>query len=483
MIFANPNDQTYGGNISGSGNLTKTGGGVLILTSANIYTGSTTINGGMLLAKSPAALPGYNQSGLVVVNSGGIVGVSVGAASSEWATTDIDLLLSKTTINAGAGLGIDTTDGNFTYSSNLTGAMLVAKSGTNTLTLTGINSYTGGTTINGGMLQFDTSAGTCPSTGSITINSGGILAATGPTGYTTTTSWLTSGKITSGSQGVLALTADEGGINMTGYSSLYLGARTANPIYSGTLTPDGTTYRLGGGPGTLSVSSALTGTGKSLIVGGNVVLTGTNSYTGGTTINGGMLQFDTSAGTCPSTGSITINSGGTLAATGPAGYTTTTSWLTSGKITSGSQGVLALTADEGAISMTGYSSLYLGAATANPIYSGALTPDGTTYRLGGGPGTLSVSSALTGTGKSLIVGGNVVLTGTNSYSGTQIITAGKLDLANQYALQNSTFIGGAGALIFNSAVSGHMFTLGGMAIAILPSRTMRSNCCCPDCRR
>ena len=45
LTFANPNAQTYTGTISGSGGLTKTAAGVLILTGSNSYTGGTTVDG------------------------------------------------------------------------------------------------------------------------------------------------------------------------------------------------------------------------------------------------------------------------------------------------------------------------------------------------------------------------------------------------------------------------------------------------------
>lgn len=48
LTFANPTAQNYAGTISGSGSLIKTGNGMLTLTGANNYSGSTTISAGIL---------------------------------------------------------------------------------------------------------------------------------------------------------------------------------------------------------------------------------------------------------------------------------------------------------------------------------------------------------------------------------------------------------------------------------------------------
>ena len=100
---------------------------------------------------------------------------------------------------------------------------------------------------------------------------------------------------------------------MGSYASLSLGASGA-ATYSGTLTPAGTTYRLGGGGGTLTFTPSLTGSRSLAVSGpGTVVLTRSNTYTGGTSVQVGILVASNgSTGSATGSGSVTL-SGGTLA--------------------------------------------------------------------------------------------------------------------------------------------------------------------------
>ena len=130
--------------------------------------------------------------------------------------------------------------------------------------------------------------GSAPTTGNITINSGGALNVGGD--HATVAAWLATGMIVNTSTGALALTDDsDEDISMAGYDSLSLGA-AGNYEYTGALTPVNNTYRLGGGGGTLTIPNALSGA-RSVVVNGNVTLTGTHTYSNGTTIYAGTLQL------------------------------------------------------------------------------------------------------------------------------------------------------------------------------------------------
>ncbi len=408
----------------------------------------------------------------ILLDSGGMVvldGLPAGAALmvSNWTTLDMNdqtFNLGSVTVAAGTITHgtMDATAFNLqnawidaTLGDNGTSAT-VTVSGGGWVGLGGTNSYTGGTTIADGMLAFETSV---PSTtGGISIQSSGALEADGA--YGSAAAWLGSGLINTSSSGTLALTGDETSITLGSYSALSIGA--ANDVtFDGTITPAASTYLLGGGPGTLTVATSLTGA-NSLVSNGNVVLSGTgNTYSLGTQIASGMLDF---ADSVPSTShGISIESGGALDVEPNGAYGNAHDWLGSGLINTGSTGALALTQDESTtMDFTNYPSLSLGAANDVVLSAGdSITPGSAGYQLGGGPGTLAVDCVLAdyhANPTSLTVNGNVVLSGTNSYSGGTQINAGTLGIAD-----NAAFGATSGAITFGP--SGTLQALAGFTSA------------------
>ena len=164
--------------------------------------------------------------------------------------------------------------------------------GPGTLILAGANTYTGSTTVTGGLLSFTSTAAIPSGAGNITINSGGAVLVHGA--YTAVMDWLNSNAVNTASTGALALlgTSSEA-ITMGSYATLSLGASGA-ATYNGVLVPAGTIYRLGGGGGTLTFAPALTGGNSLAVTGpGTIVLTNTNNtYTGGTTLSSGQLNIN-----------------------------------------------------------------------------------------------------------------------------------------------------------------------------------------------
>ncbi|MDD2598393.1 MAG: autotransporter-associated beta strand repeat-containing protein [Kiritimatiellae bacterium] len=138
--------------LSNSGSLIKNGQGTLVINGANTYSGGTTINSGLLVFGQPASIP---SSGSITANAGSNLGMGVGGASS-FTSDDVDALWAGTYPGvvppAGALVAVDTAQGDFTYATSHADTRGLVKSGANTLRLTGVNTYTGGTVIQGGAL-------------------------------------------------------------------------------------------------------------------------------------------------------------------------------------------------------------------------------------------------------------------------------------------------------------------------------------------
>lgn len=152
---------------SGSGSLTKSGTGTLVIGGANTYTGNTFINEGTVrLSGATATLGVISTAGNVTtVRQGALLDINAAGASNT--VTIGGLNGAGTVTNSGGGLGTSATlsigSGTSTAAGTFGGVLQdgagilnVTKNGTGVQTLTGLNTYTGVTRI--------------LSTGSITVN-------------------------------------------------------------------------------------------------------------------------------------------------------------------------------------------------------------------------------------------------------------------------------------------------------------------------
>ncbi len=354
----------YQGSLS-NGALVKTGPGELVLAGSNAYAGGTTVGGGILLAKSPAALPSYASSASLYVAANAVLAVAVGG-SGEWTTGNIGALLGNTTaFPAGSFLGFDTTDGNFTYSSGIAGSQGLAKLGAGLLTLAGTNTYTGPTAVGSGTLQAE-AASALPG-----YNSPALVSVAGG-----------------------AMVA----VNVGG-SGQWLSA-DIDALRNNATFASGATLGLDSSGGNFTYSSSIGGGIALAKLGGNtLLLSGSNTYTGPTTIAAGTLQIGNAAALQNST---VVLSGGCLDLNGLS--------PTLGGL-SGS-GNLAIAAG----------TLVVGNNGADTTYSGNLGGGGASAKIGGGA---------------------LILAGSNAYAGPTTIAAGTLQIGN----------GGSGEFLASAGVS------------------------------
>ena len=149
--------------ISGSGYGINTSGGTgtLILGGANTFTGGTTINSSS--SSSVIQLNNSNalQDSVVTLNasSGIVFNAGIGSVAFGGLAGSANLTMQDTAGGAVALTLGNSTANNPTYSGNLSGTTLT-KVGTNTQTLSGNNSYAGGTFLNAGTLALDPSVAT-----------------------------------------------------------------------------------------------------------------------------------------------------------------------------------------------------------------------------------------------------------------------------------------------------------------------------------
>ncbi|MEY5006440.1 MAG: hypothetical protein RI969_1528, partial [Verrucomicrobiota bacterium] len=221
--------------INGGGALTKTTAGVLLLDTANAFTGATTVSAGVLTAAHSSALG--TSAGATSVTAGaelrlqgGIAiasealtlnGTGISAAGALRSFTGSNsfggaiTLATDSRIHADAGLltltgGISGTNRSLTLggAGNITigtaglslGTGALTKEGLGTLLLSVANTYSGGTTISAGTLQI----GNANALGSaaVSVASGATLDLNGVLGFTNTINLVAGATLTGGSLSV-----------------------------------------------------------------------------------------------------------------------------------------------------------------------------------------------------------------------------------------------------------------------------------------
>ncbi|MBM4156612.1 MAG: hypothetical protein FJ221_16540 [Lentisphaerae bacterium] len=342
------------------------------------------------------------------------------------------------------------------------GTLTINSASTGTVVLAFSNNFTGATAVNGGVLLYNTNLALSGSGRNVSANFGGTVAMNQSNGPA-----ILLGRMAQNSVGVLGLLSnaevavDLRSNNMT---NLSVGAVGTVGISGVMITNFGSTYRLGGGWGTLTISNGIQpGAGTNMVAfgggsGGALRFMGTNlldNYK----VNGGLVQFATVSGmgSRVTSRAVEVNRGGSVSTTGDV---MTANFL--GSIATASSGTVALVANQaGALDFNaaGLTALSLGAANGTWTMSGALTPAAGSYRLGGGGGTLAVTNlnALTGANTLMAFGGGspgvLVLSNTNNFTGgTWIGPTGEVQ-ATTFSVGSGP-ITNTGRLVIGQAIAG-----------------------------
>jgi autotransporter-associated beta strand protein len=207
----------------------------------NIGTGSS--NAVFVLGNTSATL--NNRNGGITVYLGALIG---GASTSLEGSTSANNL---TTYVIG-GKNLDTTFAGKIYEYVPFRSNNIVKVGTGTFTLTGANTYTAGTIVNGGTLLVNNTTGSGTGTNYVAVNSGGTLGGTGFI-YGAVTNYA-GGTIWPGSNGVGQLTLKSNLFLSAGsFLNFQLGASSDKLVVSNALVLNGTinvANAAGFGPGT-----------------------------------------------------------------------------------------------------------------------------------------------------------------------------------------------------------------------------------------
>jgi autotransporter-associated beta strand protein len=402
-------DITIGSPISGAGGLTKMGTGTLTLGAANTYTGGTFINEGILRTSIANA---FNGQGLVNVATGATFDLNnfsqtIGGLSGGGSVT--------------LGSGTLTTGGNNAstlFSGSMSGAGSLVKVGSGIFALTGTNSYTGGTTVNGGVLLGNTSS----LQGNIANNSLVMFAQN--TSGTFAGTMTGTGRLAFVGFGTLSLNAGSsysGGTSVSGGGIISIAADSAlGGSGGGVLLGDSTTS------GTLSFRTGSVFSNNRPIVfaaGGAILDTaGTSSIT----LNGAL----SGAGGFTKIGTGTLTLGGTSTYTGPASILAGTLRTSATNVFDANAGILL--APGTSLDLNGFNQ-----TVASLSGSGSLALGGGTLTTGGDGSSTSYSGVISGSGRLVKTGGGTfTLQAANTYSGGTTVSGGAL-IGNTASLQGN----------------------------------------------
>lgn len=420
----------FSGTISGSGALTVTGGSQS-LSGTNTYTGATTITGGKLVLvagsslKSAVTLQGGNLELTKSVTASGNVTVNSLKSADPAGTV---------TLNANT-LVLAAANDTFAGSLNGTGGLTITGG---TETLSGSSTYTGTTTVSAGKLIL---TGRLATTSKLNVS--GTFDATGAADPTLT----------------FASLAGSGAVQMGAHGLVLNPVANSSAVFSGVISGSGG-LRIGGQ--------------------GTQVLSGTNTYTGGTTVDtGATLQIGNGNNTGAIDGGILNN--GTVRF-----YRLDTSKITgvisgSGALVQAGIGTTVLTADNTYTGGTTISAGTLQIGDYDPTkpgsgLSGSIVGDVVVYGTlaFARSGSVAIPATVSGTGNLAINSGTIALSGVSTYTGlTRIDSGAQLNLTGTGAIAQSNLVTANGRFDISNATAGaSIVSLSGTGSVALGSKTL-----------
>ena len=458
-----------------AGTLTWFGPATLTMTGANTYVGGTNVNGGTVVVTGSLS---SSSSAPITIASGATLNFNNGAAQ--------------------------------TIAGTISGAGTLAKNSANILTLSGTNTYTGPTTITTGIINAG-SASAFGSNSAVTVNgmldlkgysnSIGSLAGSGFVTSSSAAATLTTGADNSSTTFSGVIQYGSGGMSLTKVGSGTL-TLTVGQHYSGSFNVNGGTLELNdslrsgmGGMAiaiasgaTLNYNSAYLGTVTSIISGAGTLvknnitttltLSGVNTYSGGTSVNGGTLEVtgslassapisiasgctlkynaataQTISGTISGAGTLAKNNTNILTLSGTNTYTGPT-MISGGTLKVGSASALgsnsAVTAN-GTLDLAGFSYSFGSLAGSGTVTNSVATA--TTLTLGADNSTTSFSGIIqNGSGTMTLTkagSGTLTLAGANTYSGGTNADAGTLAVTGSLSSSAAIAIASGANLTFN----------------------------------
>jgi autotransporter-associated beta strand protein len=351
---------TFAGSASGAGGFTKVGTGTFTLSGSTSNTGTNAVNEGTLRLAAAGAISTAHMN----VGNSGVLDLAVNTTTTGTVTMSgsAATILGTGTLTAPA-YAFTNSSGRSLASVVLTGTGGVTKSGAGIAVLSGANSYSGTTSITGGVLSI-TSTAALPG-------------------------WNTAGRYVTSAGGALVVgndvtDADFNTIRTTGSfaanAAIGFDTSAGNRTYAGTAIANigsGTIGLMKIGSGTLTMGVA-------------------NTYTGTTTVREGVLRLGV-AGALPANSPLVLNDTG----------------LGSGSLD------LAVSATAGAVTVSGSASSLFGVGTLTGSSFAFSNSAGTVTAsavLGGTAATLTKSNA-----------GTLVLSGLNNYQGKTTVSGGVLE--------------------------------------------------------